>query len=264
MGDRKSGVKRLADLDMDQKIPKAEYEPRLQAVQTRFRQIQQAYLHTNDNAVVVFEGWDAAGKGGAIRRMASVMDPRGFRVWPIGAPSAEELARHYMARFWERLPGEGEIAVFDRSWYGRVLVERVEGFAADAEWRRAYEEINQFEAMLADSGTRIAKVFLYIDRDEQLGRFEKRLRDPLKRWKLSFEDFRNRDKWDQYEEAVNDMLERTNTKVAPWRVVPANHKKFARVTALSEIADRLAGGIDLSPRPLDPEIEQRFMREASD
>ncbi|MEC5324715.1 MULTISPECIES: polyphosphate kinase 2 family protein [unclassified Aurantimonas] len=264
MANRKSHAKRLSDLDMDAKIPKDEYEPRLEAVQTRFRQIQQAYLHTKDEAVIVFEGWDAAGKGGAIRRMASVMDPRGFRVWPIGAPSAEELARHYLARFWERLPAKGEIAVFDRSWYGRVLVERVEGFAEEAEWRRAYEEINQFEAMLTDAGTRIAKVFLYIDRDEQLERFEKRLRDPLKRWKLSFEDFRNRDKWDQYEEAVNDMLERTDTTAAPWQVISANHKKYARVTALTGIADRLANGVDLSPRPLDSELERRFERETTD
>lgn len=261
MGNRKANAKRLSDLDMDARIPKKEYEPRLEAVQTRFRQIQQAYLHTRDTGVIVFEGWDAAGKGGTIRRMASVMDPRGFRVWPIGAPSEAELARHYMVRFWERLPAKGEIAVFDRSWYGRVLVERVEGLASETEWRRAYEEINRFEAMLTDAGTKIAKVFLYIDRDEQLERFEKRLREPLKRWKLSFEDFRNRDKWDQYERAVNDMLECTDTVAAPWQVLPANHKKYARVTALSGIADRLAHGVDLSPRPLDPELERRFVRE---
>ncbi|HEX2020191.1 MAG TPA: polyphosphate kinase [Aurantimonas sp.] len=251
----------LANLDLTSRIDEDDYERRLAAVQTRFQQIQQAYLQTRDDAVIVFEGWDAAGKGGTIRRMASVMDPRGFRVWPITAPSQREAARHYMARFWERLPAKGEIAVFDRSWYGRVLVERVEGFATAAEWERAYDEINFFEKQLADAGTRIAKVFLYVDREEQLKRFEKRLHDPLKRWKLSFEDFRNREKWDEYERAANEMLARTHTNWAPWYVIPSNQKKFARITALEAVASKLAAGVDLSPPPLNPEIEARFRRE---
>lgn len=263
MSQKKPAV-RLADLDLKTRIDEQDYETRLAAAQTCFQQIQQAYLKTGDDGVVVFEGWDAAGKGGAIRRMASVMDPRGFRVWPIGAPKGRDGERHYMARFWDRLPANGEIGVFDRSWYGRVLVERVEGFAAEPEWERAYDEINAFEKQLVDGGTRIAKVFLYIDRDEQLKRFEKRLHDPLKRWKLSFEDFRNRDKWDDYERAVDEMLARTDTAWAPWHVIPANQKKFARVSALEAVASRLSEGVDLSPTPLDSELEARFQRETAD
>ena len=168
------------------------------------------------------------------------------------------MKRHYMARFWQRIPARGEICVFDRSWYGRVLVERVEGFAEKAEWKRAYREINEFERMLIDDGTRIAKIFLYITPDEQLKRFEKRLNDPSKRWKLSYEDFRNREKWDDYESAADEMLAKTSTDHAPWLAVPANSKKFARISALTEVADRLSSGIDLAPRPLDEDIKRRF------
>nr|WP_255617804.1 polyphosphate kinase [Aurantimonas sp. VKM B-3413] len=246
---------------MTARVSSKDYQAGIADLQTRFIKIQQAYLKTGDAGAVVFEGWDAAGKGGAIRRMASVMDPRGFRVWPIGAPTPEDARKHYLARFWERLPKTGEIAVFDRSWYGRVLVERVEGLADEAAWRRAYDEINMFEKMLVDKGMHIAKVFLYIDRDEQLKRFEKRLHDPLKRWKLSFEDFRNRAKWDEYEAAVDEMLARTDTAHAPWHLVPANQKDFARLSALGEVAGRLAAGVDLAPRPLDPELEARFKAE---
>lgn len=249
---------RLSSLDMDRSLPSSEYETRLAELQKRFETIQQAYLFHGEKAVVVFEGWDAAGKGGAIRRISSVMDPRGFKVWPIGAPEPRDLKRHYMARFWERLPTKGEIAVFDRSWYGRVLVERVEELAREDEWQRAFDEINAFERLLVEDGTHIAKVFLYITAEEQLERFAKRLNDPLKRWKLSYEDFRNRERWDDYERAADEMLERTSTEHARWLVVPANSKKYARIAALTEVADRLSAGVDLAPRPLDPELERRF------
>lgn len=248
---RKTGPVRLDQLDMDRRLEGKSYKTQLEALQTTLIRIQQAYLHSGDSAVIVFEGWDAAGKGGAIRRMSSVLDPRGFKVWPIAAPSEADLKRHYLARFWERLPAKGEISVFDRSWYGRVLVERVEGFARPEEWQRAYREINEFERALGDAGTRIVKLFLYITAEEQLERFRKRLEDPLKRWKLSYEDFRNRAKWDAYESAANEMLERTDTAEAPWRPIAANHKKYARVAALQEVAERLSKGVDLSPRPLD-------------
>ncbi|KQT82184.1 polyphosphate kinase [Aurantimonas sp. Leaf443] len=251
----------LGDLDLTRKLDEHDYLEAIDKLEKRFEAIQQAYLHTGDNAVVVFEGWDAAGKGGAIRRMVSRMDPRGFHVWPIAAPKPEEKALHYLTRFWARLPPKGQIAIFDRSWYGRVLVERVEGFASRDEWQRAYGEINAFEAMLADSGTKIAKIFLYIDADEQLQRFGKRLKDPMKRWKLSFEDFRNRDRWDEYVAAADAMLQRTNRPDAPWTLVPANDKKYARVAALTAIADRLSEGVDLSPRPLDPALEKAYRRE---
>ncbi|WP_279477991.1 polyphosphate kinase [Aureimonas sp. SK2] len=248
----------LGRLDMTKAIGKEEYEERLKAVQVRFMKIHQAYLHTGDAAVCVFEGWDAAGKGGTIRRMSAVMDPRGFKVWPIAAPSPEDLRHHYLSRFWERLPGKGEICVFDRSWYGRVLVERVEGFAKPAEWGRAYDEINGFEKLLTDSGTRMTKVFLFITPDEQLKRFKDRMEDPLKRWKLSYEDFRNRERWSDYEDAANEMLERTSTTCAPWLVVPANDKRFARITVLEHIAERLSAGVDLTPRPVGKDIEKQF------
>ncbi|WP_244631268.1 polyphosphate kinase [Aureimonas sp. ME7] len=245
---------------MSKSIEHDEYDRRLKAVQTRFQKIHQAYLHTKDTAVVVFEGWDAAGKGGAIRRMSAVMDPRGFKVWPIAAPTPEDLRHHYLSRFWSRLPGTGEICVFDRSWYGRVLVERVEGYAKPSEWGRAFEEINQFEKLLADAGTRIAKIFLYITPDVQLKRFEDRMKDPLKRWKLSYEDFRNREKWAEYENAANEMLERTSSRSAPWLVVPANDKRYARIAALEEIADRLSDGVDLEPVPVGKDVEKQFAK----
>lgn len=248
----------LGRLDMSKTIDKDEYEARLKTVQVRFMEIHQAYLHTGDAAVCVFEGWDAAGKGGTIRRMAAVMDPRGFKVWPIAAPSPDDLRHHYLSRFWQRLPGKGEICVFDRSWYGRVLVERVEEFAKPAEWGRAYDEINGFEKLLTDSGTRITKVFLYITPGEQLKRFKDRMEDPLKRWKLSYEDFRNRERWSDYENAANEMLERTSTTNAPWLVVPADDKRYARITVLEHIAEKLSEGVDLKPQPVGKEIEEQF------
>ena len=256
----------IASLDMDSHLKSGTYDEKLAELQVMLVKIQQAYLHSDHSAIIVFEGWDAAGKGGAIRRMANVLDPRGFKVWPIAAPTPTDLAHHYLARFWERLPGKGEIAVFDRSWYGRVLVERVEGFAAQPEWERAYREINEFEEMLAANGTRIVKIFLAITPEEQLERFLKRMDDPLKRWKLSVEDFRNRGKWNAYVEAADEMFDKTSTDDAVWDVIPANHKTYARVTALQTIADRLSKGIDLTPRPLSPEVaeEARQLREASE
>jgi polyphosphate kinase 2 (PPK2 family) len=246
----------LAELDMGARIADGHYETRLADLQMTLVKIQQAYLHTGRSAVVVLEGWDAAGKGGAIRRMSNVLDPRGFRVWPIAAPTPAELKQHYLKRFWERVPGKGELAVFDRSWYGRVLVERVEGFATEAEWRRAYREIEEFERQLVDSGTRIVKIFLAISKDEQLQRFLKRLDDPLKRWKLSVEDFRNRSKWDAYVEAAEEMLAKTSSEHAPWKLIAANHKKYARVASLQEVVDRLSDGVDLSPQPLLPGVAE--------
>ena len=246
----------LAALDMNARIADGHYETKLSELQMTLVRIQQAYLHSGRSAVVVFEGWDAAGKGGAIRRMSNVLDPRGFKVWPIAAPTPADLSRHYLSRFWERLPGKGEIAVFDRSWYGRVLVERVEGYAGQAEWKRAYREICEFEKTLTDNGTRIVKIFLAITAEEQLKRFLSRMDDPLKRWKLSVEDFRNRGRWDAYVEAAEAMLAKTSTEHAPWKLIAANHKKYARVAALQEVVDRLADGVDLSPRPLEPGVAE--------
>jgi polyphosphate kinase 2 (PPK2 family) len=222
--------------------------------QNRLTRIQQAYLFTGERGVVVFEGMDAAGKGGAIRRIAWAMDPRSLKVWPIGGPNEIEKRQHYLQRFWVRLPERSQISIFDRSWYGRVLVERVEQFASISEWRRAYFEINEFERQLVDSGFKIAKIFLHISKDEQLRRFEERLRDPLKRWKLTYEDFRNREKWQENIAAAEDMLARTNTKCAPWEVIPADDKPAARLCALRLIAERLSVGVDLGSPPIDAKL----------
>ncbi|MEQ8357660.1 MAG: polyphosphate kinase [Kiloniellaceae bacterium] len=240
---------------MNRTVERTDYEKRLKREQLLLRRIQQAYLAFGARGIIVFEGWDAGGKGGAIRRMSAVMDPRGFKVWPIGAPRDSDKARHYLHRFWERLPPAGGISVFDRSWYGRVLVERVEGFASAAEWARAYREINEFERMLIDDGVRIVKLFMHITPEEQLSRFEQRLSDPLKRWKLTYEDFRNRDRRPDYEAAIEEMVERTSTELAPWHVIGANDKKYARIEALSLITGILAKGVDLEPRPMDEEAK---------
>lgn len=253
---KKSSVPTIAGLDMGSRLKGGTYEDRIAELQHMLVKIQQAYLNSDHSAIVVFEGWDAAGKGGAIRRMANVLDPRGFKVWPIAAPTPADLSRHYLSRFWERLPGKGEIAVFDRSWYGRVLVERVEGYAGQAEWKRAYREICEFERTLNDNGTRIVKIFLAITAEEQLKRFLSRMDDPLKRWKLSVDDFRNRGKWSGYVEAADDMFAKTSTPHAEWEVIPANHKTYGRVMALQTIVDKLSKGIDLTPRPLSPEVAE--------
>lgn len=244
----------LRKLEMDRRIDKDRYEVRLLDLQVELRRVQQAYLKTGQNAVLVFEGWDAAGKGGAIRRIASALDPRSLKVWPISAPREYFKERHYMARFWEKLPPRGGLAIFDRSWYGRVMVERVEGFAREDEWKRAYDEINEFERLLVADGTRILKFFLHITPEEQLKRFEKRLMDPLKRWKLSYEDFRNRGKWREYEEAIEEMLQKTSTGYAPWTLVPANSKQTARIDIMETIVEELSEDVDLSPRALDATV----------
>lgn len=245
---------RLDRLAMEDAVigDKADYEHRLGHQQKRLLHIQQAYWHQKLRAVLVFEGWDAAGKGGAIRRLTEPLDPRGIHVWPVGAPTEAEQGRHYLWRFWQRLPERGTIAVFDRSWYGRVLVERVEGLARPEEWRRAYDEINEFERLLTDDGVRIVKLFLHITPDEQLDRFRERLSNPYKRWKLTGEDLRNRTRRDDYVEAIHDMFRHTSTVAAPWHAIPANSKWYARIRCLEAIGDALEAGVDIAPPPIDP------------
>ncbi len=244
----------LAAIDGFPKVDFADYERRLGDLQQTLQRIQQAYLGTPHRAVIALEGWDTAGKGGVVRRLGWALDPRSFRVAAISAPGEREKSLHYLQRFWERLPQHGQIVAFDRSWYGRVLVERVEGFAAPAEWKRAYREINEFEAMLIDDGVRLVKIFLHITPEEQLRRFRNRLTDPLKRWKLSYEDFRNRGRWADYEKAIEDMMEKTSPHRAPWHLIPAKDKPYGRLAALRIIADRLSKNVSLEPRPLDPKI----------
>ena len=246
----------LGSITKHGKVEFADYERQLAAMQTTVQAIQQAYLGTRERAVVVLEGWDTAGKGGIVRRLGWALDPRSFKVHPIGAPSSHERGKHYLQRFWEKLPEHGQIVVFDRSWYGRVLVERVEGLATTREWRRGYEEINQFERLLVEDGTRIVKIFLHISAGEQIRRFKDRVTNPLKRWKLSYEDFRNRERWADYEVAIEDMMEQTSTKPAPWYLVPANDKLFGRLAAFKILIARLGKGISLEPRPLDPKIAE--------
>jgi len=247
---------RLDDADLSLHLDRSKYERRLVKLQHLLTQIQQAYLFSGKSAVILFEGWDAAGKGGTIRRISAAFDPRSFKVWPIGAPRKYYLERHFLLRFMERMPPNGAITIFDRSWYGRVLVERVEKLTPEKRWRSAYKEINDFERMLHDDDTRLVKLFFHISPEEQLARFEERLRNPLKRWKLSYEDFRNRNHWDEYATAIDEMFERTSTDYAPWHVIPANDKKHARIAAMKIITDTLAKGVDLSPPVIDETVLQ--------
>jgi polyphosphate kinase 2 (PPK2 family) len=206
----------------------------------------QVYVQQRPVAIV-FEGWDAAGKGGAIRRLTEKIDPRGYVVYSIAAPHGDEATHHYLWRFWRRLPEEGQIAIFDRSWYGRVLVERIEGFCTEEEWKRAYREINQFERQLVDFGTILFKFWIHISPDEQIRRFNSRASDPLRSWKLTEEDWRNREKWGLYEDAVNEMLLKTSTVSAPWTVVEGNSKTYARVKVLKTVVDKLAEELKYDP-----------------
>jgi polyphosphate kinase 2 (PPK2 family) len=251
-----TGRPKLAEVTKHPKITLGDYERRLRSMQSTMQSIQQAYLGTRERAVVVLEGWDTAGKGGIVRRLGWALDPRSFKVYPIAAPLPQEKGRHYLQRFWEKLPEPGQIVVFDRSWYGRVLVERVEGFASKREWRRAYDELNEFERMMVADGIRIAKCFLHITPAEQIHRFKDRLSNPLKRWKLSYEDFRNRSRWADYGTAIEDMLERTSTKEAPWFLVPANDKLFGRLAVFTILVHLLGKGLRLKPRPLDPKLAE--------
>lgn len=202
--------------------------------------IQQGTFHKKERVIIVIEGVDASGKGGAIRRITENLDPRSFHVYPIGVPSEEEQGKHYLYRFWKRLPSKGMIAIFDRSWYGRVLVERVEKLIPKDVWERAYDEINQFEKLLHDDGVRIIKIFLKITKEEQLQRFHDRLQDPYKQWKLTKEDIRNRKKWDHYTVAQEDMIKKTDTHYAPWNVVDTDDKDLARKEVLRIITDSLS------------------------
>ena len=230
------GTLRLDEVDLSVRADPRRYEKRLLELQREVYGLQIKNYLDGRRTLFAFEGWDAAGKGGCIKRLTALMDPRGFKVWPIAAPRDEEKRNHWLWRFWYRLPEKGEVAIFDRSWYGRVLVERVEGFASDDAWRRAYDEINAFEKMLTDDGVRLCKFWLHIDRKTQLQRFEDRETDLLKKYKLSSEDWRNRKKWSDYAEAVQDALDRTHRPDAPWIVVPANDKKHARLTVLETCA----------------------------
>jgi polyphosphate kinase 2 (PPK2 family) len=229
----------LENVDLNVALSRDEYRHELDQLKEKLRLLSFAVYQHRRPVVIAFEGWDASGKGGAIKRLTSPLDPRGYVVWPISAPEGEDKKHHYLYRFWRRVPPGGQIAIFDRSWYGRVLVERVEGFSDAVTWMRAYREINQFERQLADFGTIILKFWMHISQQEQLRRFEEREHTDYKRWKITDEDWRNRDRWGDYERAAEDMLLKTSTPYAPWTIVEANDKPFARVKVLKTVVDRL-------------------------
>jgi polyphosphate kinase 2 (PPK2 family) len=243
-------MSRLDDVDLTLSLDKKEAKARLEAAQARLERLrltaggQLTGGELGPPVCVLVEGWDASGKGGAIRRMTSVLDARHIKVVAFAAPDAREKRHHFLWRFWPALPGQGGMTILDRSWYGRVLVERVEGFATEAEWRRAYDEINAFERSLADDRMVLVKLWMHVSDEEQLARFERRARKPLKRWKLTDEDWRNRDKRPQYEEAVEEMLVRTDTPWAPWVVVPGDSKRYARVAAIEAVCNAIERGLD--------------------
>ncbi len=235
----------LDTLDLSQSLNREQYQEQLVKHQLRLRVLARRLYEKKRSLVIVYEGWDAAGKGGNIRRLTGKLDPRGFQVHSIAAPQGEDKTHHYLWRFWRRLRSadEKQILIFDRSWYGRVMVERVEGFASEQEWQRAYREINDFERQLAESGVLQAKFWLHISKEEQLRRFETRRLTAHKGWKLTDEDWRNRDKWDEYKKAVEEMILKTSTRNAPWTLVEANDKWFARVKTLKRLVEVLEGAL---------------------
>ena len=229
----------LGDVDLSPTIDDKEYKKQLKKLQERLSALHNVIYRRKIPVVICYEGWDAAGKGGNIRRVAYPLDPRGFDVIPIASPLPHELNRQYLWRFWTRLPRTGHIAIFDRTWYGRVMVERLEGFCTEADWQRAYNEINEFERMLTDWGAVVLKFWIHSDPDTQLARFTDRQNTPEKQWKITDEDWRNRDKWPQYEVAVNEMLQKTSTKNAPWHIIESNDKKYARIRTLKIVVEAL-------------------------
>lgn len=231
-------------IDEDQSLSRDEYAKRLPKLQLELRRLQHICYKRRVPVVIVYEGQDASGKGGNIRRLVREMDPRGYEVIPIAAPSGEEKRHHYLWRFWRATPKAGHFTIFDRSWYGRVLVERVEGFATEQEWQRAYREINEFENQLHEAGAVIIKFWIQISKDEQLARFRSREETPHKRWKINDEDWRNREKWEDYEEAVADMIERTSTLNAPWTILEGDNKRHARIKALRVVIASLETALE--------------------
>jgi polyphosphate kinase 2 (PPK2 family) len=236
----------LDKLDYDASVEdKRTYETELAALQLEVLKAEFKNREAGRAVVIGFEGWDAAGKGGAIKRLTEKLDPRGYQVHAVSAPTDQEKKHQYLWRFWTRLPERGRWGIFDRTWYGRVLVERVEGFAKKKEWKRAYREINDFERQLADDGAIVIKIFLAITKHEQKKRFEARENDPYKRWKIGPEDWRNREHWDGYVEAAEQMFAETNTDAAPWKIIGGDHKWHARLEVLRHVIDRLEAAHDV-------------------
>ena len=236
---RELQVSILSKADLSLKYTREEYEAKLDKLQKKIEKLHGELYRRRIPVVLGFEGWDAGGKGGAIKRLTAKMDARGYAVNPTASPNDIEKAHHYLWRFWRTMPKAGHVAIFDRTWYGRVMVERIEGFCTKEEWQRAYKEINDMEKDLCDAGAIVIKFWMHIDKDEQERRFKERQENPEKQWKITDEDWRNREKWDQYEDAVNEMLLRTSTDYAPWVVVEGNDKYYARVKVLKTVVDAI-------------------------
>ena len=231
---------KLRDVPLEGKtLDEEEYKKELKELQAKLGQLHNRLYRKRVPVIIAYEGWDAAGKGGNIKRLTGALDPRGFEVHPIASPEPHEKARHYLWRFWTRLPKDGHIAIFDRTWYGRVMVERLEGFCSENDWQRAYYEMNEFEQELHNWGAVILKFWVQIDKDTQLARFTERQNTPSKQWKITDEDWRNREKWDLYEQAVDEMLQKTSTTYAPWHILESVDKKYARIKALHIVIDAL-------------------------
>ena len=235
---------KLAEVDLSPALTDEEYKEQRKELQDRLEKLHNVIYRKKIPVILCYEGWDAAGKGGNIRRIARPLDPRGFDVMPIASPEPHELARQYLWRFWTRLPRTGHICIFDRTWYGRVMVERLEGYCSEDDWKRAYNEINEFERQLTDWGAVVLKFWIQIDQDTQLARFQARQNTPEKQWKLTEEDWRNREKWPQYEEAIDEMLQKTSTENAPWYIIESNDKKYARIKTLKIVVDALERAVE--------------------
>ena len=233
----------LDNVDLSKALTKEEYSKLLDPLQDRLRQLEHEMFLARLPAIIAYEGWDAGGKGGNIKRLTQELDPRGYEVIPIAAPTQEELSHHYLWRFWQQLPKAGHLTIFDRSWYGRVLVERVESFCTAVEWKRAFQEINEFEHMIASFGTVIVKFWIHLSKAEQLHRFRNRETTKHKRWKITEEDWRNRKKWAPYQEAVADMLQKTSTTYAPWTIIEGDNKHHARIQALKTVVKAIESGL---------------------
>jgi AMP-polyphosphate phosphotransferase len=242
----------LSHIDLAKSMTLESYTPLLLKYQLQLRALAYQLYVQKRNLIIGLEGRDAAGKGGAIKRITERLDPRGYEVFPIAAPNGEDRTHHYLWRFWRRLkpPDEKQVMVFDRTWYGRVMVERIEGFCSESDWKRAYREINDFEHQLVDAGVMVVKFWFQISFEEQLRRFEERQADPYKSWKLTDEDWRNRGKWDAYNAAVEEMLLKTSTLTAPWTVVEGNNKYYARIKALHTLVDTVSKGLGIDAEKL--------------
>ena len=235
---------KLSQVPLDQEMTKEEYKVRLKELQKKLGKLHNKIYRKRIPVIIAYEGWDAAGKGGNIKRLASALDARGFEVHPIASPEPHEKARHYLWRFYHRLPKDGHFAIFDRTWYGRVMVERLEGFCSENDWKRAYNEINEFEKELSDWGAIVIKFWVHIDKDMQLARFTERQNTPEKQWKITEEDWRNREKWEEYEKAVDEMIAKTSTENAPWYIIQSNNKYYARIQAIQILIDEIEKRLD--------------------